>query len=162
MFTWKTQCGLKFYFGQFGRSEICTKVSFTKPEVMWTLIMKLPHTEVKFYPKVKSQTGLSSLRVSCERALRLLKSVISLKYLFLLIQQTCYWSFNESCVVFLVHGTILKQWCSPCSASLQSVSKYYETFRCFTKFSFRCKWNDVRLLLTNMVYTSCLRSCRTT
>ena len=32
--------------------------------------MKSPHTEVKFYPEVKSQTGLSSLRVSCKRALR--------------------------------------------------------------------------------------------
>ena len=32
--------------------------------------MKLPHTEVKFYPEVKSQTGLSSLPVSCKRALR--------------------------------------------------------------------------------------------
>ena len=32
------------------------------------LIMKLPHTEVKFYPEVKSQAGLSSLRVSCKRA----------------------------------------------------------------------------------------------
>ena len=31
--------------------------------------MKLPHTEVKFYPEVKSQTGLSSLRVACKRAL---------------------------------------------------------------------------------------------
>ena len=31
--------------------------------------MKLPHTEVKFYPEVKSQTGLISLRVSCKRAL---------------------------------------------------------------------------------------------
>ena len=31
--------------------------------------MKLPHTEVKFYPKVKSQTGLSSIRVSCKHAL---------------------------------------------------------------------------------------------
>ena len=30
---------------------------------------KLPHTEVKFYPEVKSQTGLISLRVSCKRAL---------------------------------------------------------------------------------------------
>ena len=46
------------------RFEICTEVSFTTPEVMWTLIMKLPHTEVK------SQTGLSSLRVSCKRALK--------------------------------------------------------------------------------------------
>ena len=32
--------------------------------------MKLPYTEVKFYPEVKSQTGLSSLRVSCKRAHR--------------------------------------------------------------------------------------------
>ena len=31
--------------------------------------MKLPQTEVKSYPEVKSQTGLSSLRVSCKRAL---------------------------------------------------------------------------------------------
>ena len=31
--------------------------------------MKLAHTEVKFYPEEKSQTGLSSLSVSCKRAL---------------------------------------------------------------------------------------------
>ena len=43
--------------------------SFTPPEVMRTLIMKLTHTEMKFYPEGKSQTGLSSLRVSCKRAL---------------------------------------------------------------------------------------------
>ena len=54
---------------QLDRSEICTEVSFTTAEVMRTLIMKLPHTEVKFYPEVKCQTGLSSLRVSCKRAL---------------------------------------------------------------------------------------------
>ena len=53
----------------FHTSEICAEVSLTMPEVMRTLIMKLPHTEVKFYPEVKSQTGLSSLRVSCKRAL---------------------------------------------------------------------------------------------
>ena len=70
LFTWKTHCGLKLHFGQFDRSEICTEVTFTSPEVMWTLIMKLPYIEVKFYPEVKSQTGLSSLRVSCKRALR--------------------------------------------------------------------------------------------
>ena len=58
------------FFGQFDRSEICTEVSFTPPEVMWMLIMKLLHTEVKFYPEVKSQTVLSSLRVSCKRALK--------------------------------------------------------------------------------------------
>ena len=45
-----------------------TKVSFTSPEPMWTLIMKLPYTEVKFYTEVKSQTGLNSHRVSCKRA----------------------------------------------------------------------------------------------
>ena len=49
-------CGLKFHFGQIDRSEICTETSFT-------LIMKLPYTKVKFYPELKSQTGLSSLRV---------------------------------------------------------------------------------------------------
>ena len=32
-------------------------------------MMKLAHTEVKFYPEEKSQTGLSSLPVSCKRAL---------------------------------------------------------------------------------------------
>ena len=41
--------------------------------------MKLPHTEVKFYPEVKSQTGLSSLRVSCKRALNDIFT-ISLQY----------------------------------------------------------------------------------
>ena len=56
------------------RSEICTEVSFTSPELMWTLIMKLPYTEVKVYLEVKSQTGLSSLRDSCERALIFKKS----------------------------------------------------------------------------------------
>ena len=46
-----------------------TEVSFTSPEVMWTLIMKLPYTEVKFSPEVKSQTGLNTLRVSRKRVL---------------------------------------------------------------------------------------------
>ena len=30
----ETHCGLKFHFDQFDRSEICTEVSFTTPEVM--------------------------------------------------------------------------------------------------------------------------------
>ena len=33
------------------------------------LITKLCYTEVKSFPKVKSQTGLSSLRASCKHAL---------------------------------------------------------------------------------------------
>ena len=39
--------------------------------------MKLPYTEVKFHPEVKSQTGLSSLWVSCKRALSLTKTYIT-------------------------------------------------------------------------------------
>ena len=70
LFTWKSHCGLKFHFGQIDQSEICTEVSFNYPELMGTLIIKLPYSKVKFYTKVKSQTGLSSLWVSCKRALR--------------------------------------------------------------------------------------------
>ena len=71
MFTRKTHGGLKFHFGQIDRSKICNKVSFTLPELMRTLVMKLLYTKVKFYPEVKSQTGLSLSRVSCKRALNL-------------------------------------------------------------------------------------------
>ena len=39
---------------------------------------------------------------------------------------------------------------------------YFETFGCFTKFSFHHKRNDARLLLINTVYTSCFTSCCTT
>ena len=70
LFTWKSHCGLKFHFGQIDQSEICTEVSFNYPELMGTLIIKLPYSKVKFYTKVKSQTSLSSLWVSCKRALR--------------------------------------------------------------------------------------------
>ena len=73
---------MKFHFGQYDRSEIFTEVSFTTPEVIRTLIMKLPHTEVKIYSEVKYQTGLSSLWVSCKRAL-----------INLVLISTCY-SFN--------------------------------------------------------------------
>ena len=70
----KTHCGLKFLFGQIDRSKIYSKVIFTTPEVMSTLLMKLPDTEVKFYPEVKSQAGLSSLRASCKYALTTLET----------------------------------------------------------------------------------------
>ena len=40
--------------------------------------------------------------------------------------------------------------------------QYSDTFLCFTKFCFAQKWNDARLLLINMVYMSCLTSCKTT
>ena len=39
--------------------------------------------------------------------------------------------------------------------TLQSFSWYFETFWCFTKFSFHQKWNNAPLLLINMVYMSC-------
>ena len=64
LFTWKIHCGLKFHFCQIDQTEIRTEVSFTSPELTWTLILELPYIEVKFYPEVKYQTGLSSLRVS--------------------------------------------------------------------------------------------------
>ena len=61
------------------------EVSFTTPKVMWTLIINLPHTEGKFYPEVKSQTGLSSLPVSCKRALMLIsKKSYPIVYLYIL------------------------------------------------------------------------------
>ena len=45
---------------------------------------KLPHTEVRFYPEVKSQTVLSSLRVSCNRALwkRSTRKLSSIRLIF--------------------------------------------------------------------------------
>ena len=49
--------------------------------------MKLPHTEVKFYPEVKSQTGLSSLRVSCKRALTLPLDEYNIVTIFDIIRQ---------------------------------------------------------------------------
>ena len=61
--------GIYCFHGKLTSVEICTEVSFTSPEAMWTLIRKLPYTKVKFYPELKSQTGLSSLRVSRKRAL---------------------------------------------------------------------------------------------
>ena len=45
---------------------------------------------------------------------------------------------------------------------LQPLSKYFETFWCFNKFSFHHKGKDARLFLTNMVYTNFLTSYRTT
>ena len=45
--------------------------------------------------------------------------------------------------------------------SRQSVSQSFETFLCFKSFYFHHKWNDGRLLLINIVYTSCLWSCLT-
>ena len=44
----------------------------------------------------------------------------------------------------------------------QSVSKHFVLSWCFSKVSLQHKWNDVRLLLINMVYRSCLTSCQTT
>ena len=68
--------------------SIRTEVSFILPEVMWTLILKLPYTEVKFHPEVKSQTGLSSLQVSCKRALTFHSSLICR---FHQSRKTCRW-----------------------------------------------------------------------
>ena len=42
------------------------------------LIINLPYNEMKFYPEVKSQTGLSSVGVSRKRALTLVYKLIKL------------------------------------------------------------------------------------
>ena len=44
---------------------------------------------------------------------------------------------------------------------LHSVSQYFETFQCFTRFFFHHKSNHGRLLLINMLFTSCLTRCQT-
>ena len=48
------------------------------------------------------------------------------------------------------------------SFNLQSFSKYFEALWCFNKFPFHHNGNDAQFLLINMVYTSCLMSCRMT
>ena len=48
----------------------------------------------------------------------------------------------------------------PCTAT--TIFIIFMTFWCFTKFSFHRKWSNAWLLVINMVYISCLTSCRTT
>ena len=88
------------------RFEICTEVSFTTPEVMWTLIMKLPHTEVKFYPEVKSQTGLNSLRVSRKRALKWIAIPLTLSKIKVIFVRTL--KTNICCVGWISTITLSK------------------------------------------------------
>ena len=45
---------------------------------------------------------------------------------------------------------------------IRSKLREIETFCYFTKFSFPHKWNKAWFLVINMVYTSCLTSCRAT
>ena len=94
LFIWKTHCGLKFHFGQIDQSEICIEVSFASPKFIWTLIMKLPYTEAKFYPEVKYQTGLSSIWVSCKRAQNV-------------HQHWCYHLFNKKTVFLKLFPTFV-------------------------------------------------------
>ena len=56
--------------------------------------MKLPYPEVKFYPEVKSQTSLSSLRVSCNRA-RSLLDIISIYSIFVSLALLTKYSKNK-------------------------------------------------------------------
>ena len=51
------------------------------------------HTEVKFYPEVKSLTGLSSLRVSCKCARNLAIFIRTKKLLFLNLYSSVKLSF---------------------------------------------------------------------
>ena len=47
------------------------------------------------------------------------------------------------------------------SIELTIIFIIFETLWCFIKYSCHHKWHDAWLLLINMVYTSCLTSCRT-
>ena len=98
-----------------------TEVNFTPPEVMQTLKMKLPHTEVKFYPELKSQAGLSSLRVSCERALSrylfLQKSfIVDIHVPWYSCTHGDYFCFVSKVQVYLMHPSFISllqnfEWC---------------------------------------------------
>ena len=57
----KSQTGLSSF-----RLPCERTLSFTLLEVMWTLTMKLPHSEVKFYPEVKCWSSCGSSLVSLE------------------------------------------------------------------------------------------------
>ena len=78
-------------------------------------------------------------------------SLLKFKKLFLggSIPQNIRFFFWKNIRIFLILG-------------LQSLSEYFETFWCFTKFSFHHKWKYARLLLRKMVYTNCFTSCQTT
>ena len=67
MFTWKSQAGLKVHFGQNDRYEIHTVLSFILPQFMWIQVKSRLNTEEGFSTEMKSHTGLSSFRLSCER-----------------------------------------------------------------------------------------------
>ena len=69
MFTWKSHAGLKLHFGQNDRYEIHIVLSFISPQFMWTQVKSWLNTEVRYSTEMKSHTGLSSFRLSCERTL---------------------------------------------------------------------------------------------
>ena len=71
LFTWKSHADWKFHFDQSDRYEIHTGLSFIFPQFMWTQIKGWLNTEVRFSTDMKSHTGLSSYRFSCERTLHM-------------------------------------------------------------------------------------------
>ena len=67
------------------------------------------------------------------------------KHLFAFLHARWLWHIDDVMLLFV---------CLLDDLILQSVSWYFETFRCFTKSFFHHKSNDGRLLLISMVYTS--------
>ena len=63
---------LKIHFGQNDRYEIHTVLSFISPQFMWTQVKSWLNTEVRFSTEMKSHTGLSSFRFSCERTFKII------------------------------------------------------------------------------------------
>ena len=64
-----SHAGLKFHFGQNGGYEIDTVWSFISPQFMWAQVKSWLKTKVRISTEMKSHTGFSSFRFSCERTL---------------------------------------------------------------------------------------------
>ena len=69
-FTWRSRTGLKFHFDQNYRYEIHSGLSFISPQFMWSQAKSWLNIEVRLSNQIKSHTGLSSFRLSCERTLK--------------------------------------------------------------------------------------------
>ena len=67
MFTWKYHASLKIHFDQNDQYEIQTVLSFILPQFMWTQVKSWLNMRVRFLTKMKSHTGLNSIRFSCKR-----------------------------------------------------------------------------------------------
>ena len=69
-FTSRSRTGLKFPFDQNYRYEIHIGLSFISPQFIWSQAKSWLNIEMRLSNQIKSHTGLSSFRLSCERTLK--------------------------------------------------------------------------------------------